>query len=417
MLDNLKIGTKLIGMQAVVLVLLIVIGVSGILGMAQIKAGLQTVYEDRAVALVQLGQVLDSIHRIRGHILSASGAENDQVRDELLARFDAVDQIRTKFWKEYMATYLTPEEEGLARKFQGDWESYDRKRQSTAVLLKKGVRDRGLFQAIADAGAAFDKARDGLKDLIGLQERVAKEEYEKASDLYGNLRTGGIALILIALAAAGLLSLLVFRSIAGRVSEMTGIMQRLAHGDNGVTVPSVGTGDEIGTMADTVQVFKDGAIAMEQMRADQERQRQQAEQDKRRTMNGMADQFEASVKSVVTGVSAAARQLQTTAQHMSANADQTKRQSMAVASAAEHASANVQTVASATEELTCSVNEISRQVSESSRIAGVAVEEANRTNATIAGLVEAAQKIGEVVQLINTIASQTNSLLLRFLLV
>jgi len=73
----------------------------------------------------------------------------------------------------------------------------------------------------------------------------------------------------------------------------------------------------------------------------------------------------------------------------------------------------VQTVAAATEELSSSVNEISRQVSESSRIANVAVDEANKTNITVAGLSDAAQKIGEVVGLINNIASQTNLLALN----
>jgi methyl-accepting chemotaxis protein len=145
----------------------------------------------------------------------------------------------------------------------------------------------------------------------------------------------------------------------------------------------------------------------------QRQTQERAEEEKRRAMTQLADGFEAGVKGVVSAVSAAARQLQGTAQHMSANADQTNQQCTTVSAAADQASANVQTVASATEELSSSIAEISRQVSDSTRFATAAVEEANRTNATVAGLQEAAQKIGEVVQLINSIASQTNLLALN----
>ncbi|CAK0740848.1 methyl-accepting chemotaxis protein [Azospirillaceae bacterium] len=116
---------------------------------------------------------------------------------------------------------------------------------------------------------------------------------------------------------------------------------------------------------------------------------------------------------MVSGVATAATQMQSDAQSLTATAEQTNRQSAAVAGAAEQASSNVQTVAAATEELTASVGEIGRQVTESARIAGTAVEEANRTNATVASLADAAQKIGDIVQLINSIASQTNLLALN----
>jgi methyl-accepting chemotaxis protein len=130
-------------------------------------------------------------------------------------------------------------------------------------------------------------------------------------------------------------------------------------------------------------------------------------------LNAHADSFEKDVNSVLGVVSAAARELQNTANSMAATADETLRQSSAVAGAAEQASQNVQTVAAATEELTASIHEISRQVTTSTQICTDAVEEANRTNVLVQGLAEAAGKIGEVVKLINNIASQTNLLALN----
>ncbi len=109
----------------------------------------------------------------------------------------------------------------------------------------------------------------------------------------------------------------------------------------------------------------------------------------------------------------AATRMQGTANTLSATAEEVTHRTTAVAAASEQASVNVQTVASAAEELSASVTEIGRQVAESTRISGEAVQQANRTDATVRGLADAAQKIGEVVSLISDIASQTNLLALN----
>ncbi|MEI7611182.1 MAG: HAMP domain-containing methyl-accepting chemotaxis protein, partial [Rhodospirillaceae bacterium] len=195
--------------------------------------------------------------------------------------------------------------------------------------------------------------------------------------------------------------------------RMNTAMRVLAGGDLAIDNPDKDRGDEIGDMAKSLEVFRANGLEVERLRLEQEEQRKRAEIEKRQAMNTLAEQFDASVKSVVTAVSTAARQLQGNAQTLSANAEQTSRQSMAVSTAAQQASENVGTVAAATEELTASIHEVSRQVTESSRMAKGAVDEANRTNHTISGLVSAAQKIGEVVGLIHSIASQTNLLALN----
>jgi len=127
----------------------------------------------------------------------------------------------------------------------------------------------------------------------------------------------------------------------------------------------------------------------------------------------LADEFSNKVEPLVARVAAQAVSLGETAEKMSGTAEQASRQATIVAAAAEEASVNVQTVATASEELHASVQEISRQVTHSTRIGVEAVEMAKRTNATVEGLMEAAQKIGDVVRLINDIASQTNLLALN----
>jgi methyl-accepting chemotaxis protein len=123
--------------------------------------------------------------------------------------------------------------------------------------------------------------------------------------------------------------------------------------------------------------------------------------------------FDGQMKNVLDTVGGSAANLQASANALAASAEQSTRQSTAVAAASEEASTNVQAVASATEELTSSVKEIGRQVTESTKMTGVAVEQANRSGTTIQGLAKAAQRIGDVVELINTIAGQTNLLALN----
>jgi len=136
-------------------------------------------------------------------------------------------------------------------------------------------------------------------------------------------------------------------------------------------------------------------------------------QERQDKMNRAIEMFDGKAKAALGAVAGAAGQVQNSANTLSGNAQQTSTQSTAVAAASEQASANVQTVASATEELAASVQEISRQVADSAKIAGQAVDQANRTNVTVKGLSDAAQKIGNVIKLIQDIASQTNLLALN----
>lgn len=123
--------------------------------------------------------------------------------------------------------------------------------------------------------------------------------------------------------------------------------------------------------------------------------------------------FDDQIKIVLNTVGGSAVNLQDAANALAATAEESTQQSTTVAAASEEASTNVQAVASATEQLTSSVKEIGRQVSESTRISGKAVEQAGQTNAGMQDLAQAAQRIGAVVELINTIAGQTNLLALN----
>jgi methyl-accepting chemotaxis protein len=130
-------------------------------------------------------------------------------------------------------------------------------------------------------------------------------------------------------------------------------------------------------------------------------------------MQKLARDFQTTIFAQVESLALTATEMQTTSQGMSTTAEQASAQATTVSAAVEQASGNVQMMAASTEELSSSISEIGRQVTQSTRIARQAVDEADRTNATVHSLSAAAQKIGDVIELISHIASQTDLLALN----
>ncbi len=190
-------------------------------------------------------------------------------------------------------------------------------------------------------------------------------------------------------------------------------MLRLAEGDLAVEVPCADRQDEIGGMAKAVSVFKVNGQEVLRLQAERAEQDRQAAAERKAAMIDLANSFEASIRGIVAVVSGSAAELQESAESLSDVSGRTMRQAEAVAHASGQASSNVATVASATRELSASISEIARQVNQSSGVAQSAVQEADRAQDIIQGLAGAASRIGEVVNLINDIASQTNLLALN----
>ncbi len=209
------------------------------------------------------------------------------------------------------------------------------------------------------------------------------------------------------------LAVLVGLSITRPIVRLASAMRRIAGGSLEVDVPDRLRRDEIGGMANAVQVFKDNMIQTTELTARQESMKLEAQAAQKAAMNQTADDFEAKVGGLVGVLSSAAADLEATAQGMSGTALQTTGQAATVAAAAEEASVGAETVAAAAEQLTASIREISRQVAHSSKITSQAVEDAQRTNAIVHKLDEGAEKIGKVVALISNIAGQTNLLALN----
>ncbi|WP_422367692.1 HAMP domain-containing methyl-accepting chemotaxis protein [Pelagibius sp.] len=217
----------------------------------------------------------------------------------------------------------------------------------------------------------------------------------------------------ISLVAGVIIAWVIGMGISRPINRMTSSMTELAKGNKTIEIPSLGQKDELGAMAEAVQVFKENAMEVDRLAAERVEQEKKAEEEKRKAMNELADDFEASVKEVVDSVSTASNEIKGSAQNLTGAAEDATSKSTAVAAAAEQATANVQTVAASSEEMSSSINEIARQVTESTRSTGEAKSEVEETDTVVRELAAAAQKIGEVVTLISDIAEQTNLLALN----
>jgi methyl-accepting chemotaxis protein len=211
-----------------------------------------------------------------------------------------------------------------------------------------------------------------------------------------------------------LIAFLIARGIILPLSGLTAGMKQLAAGNFSVVLPGLDRNDEVGDMAQAVEDFK--VRAEEKARDEAEAKIKQDEvltRQRKAEMRKLADSFEAAVGQIVETVSTASSELETSAKTLTASAERAQQKTTMVAAASEEATTNVQSVASATEELSTSVNEIGRQVQESARMASDAVGQARSTTDRVSELSRAATRIGDVVELINTIAGQTNLLALN----
>lgn len=217
---------------------------------------------------------------------------------------------------------------------------------------------------------------------------------------------------LTALSAIGIFHFIFGRRVVAPLAKLSEAVSRLARKDLTAALPDVRRQDEIGDLARSVQVFREGMLRADTLAAEQEAAR--AAKDARAgQLTRLTATFETRVSEMAGVLSSAAAELQATARSMTSGAGRTSERATAVTAAAEQTSTNVQTVAASAEQLVASVSEISRQVTQSATVADRAAEEARRTDATVRALADGAQRIGEVVGMIKSIAGQTNLLALN----
>jgi PAS domain S-box-containing protein len=405
------LNARLITLAATLMLFMLTIGVAGILATRESNARMKSIYEDRAVPLAQLFEI------------------NDRMKDNTIAQYDAVTNGRagkpvgdiagriaanidtiSKTWAAYMATYLTPEEKGVAESFAPKRKNYVENAIKPALAL---LADRKYDEAAAllagKASELFASAKQDLDKLVAIQIKESKAEYDAAESQYTLVVGFAIGLLSMGLLLGGWLALKTIRAIGLPIEQLNGAMTKIAQGEFNSRVV-IEQDDEIGIALRNIQAMQAKlGFDREETKDTEKRVAVQRKID----MQRLANDFEGAVGEIIETVSSASTELEASASTLTATAERAQELTTMVAAASEEASTNVQSVASATEEMTSSVNEISRQVQESARMAGEAVDQARKTNDRVSELSKAAARIGDVVELINTIAGQTNLLALN----
>jgi len=276
--------------------------------------------------------------------------------------------------------------------------------QSAAGLREVAMKSRAAAEALQ---IAIRAVANRLDQRVMENNKAAEEEYTSASRLLMILAVGSLVFGLGFGFAVGQYG------IARPIRAVVELLQQLAGGKYDIDISGTERGDEVGEVARTALVFKENGLARIRMEREQKEAEVRAAAQRRTDMLQLADGFERAVGEIVETVSSASTELEASAGTLTSTAERSQELTTVVAAASEEASTNVQSVASATEQLSSSVNEISRQVQESARMASEAVDQARHTNARVGELSKAAARIGDVVELINTIAGQTNLLALN----
>ena len=262
----------------------------------------------------------------------------------------------------------------------------------------------------------FDEVFDGLSaDLSALAAYAAEISEADAADARSASNTSIAIFVALTLVAGGgliAISLLFGRRTAGSVRKIAGATETLANGDYTLDIDALQRSDELGAVVESLKRFRDNGLKAEQLEADT---RAQAEANERRaaSLNQLAQDFDADVRSMLNEVTEACSGMAAIAQQLSQTATEGSQQSDMMASYASEASSNVESVAAAAEELSASIAEVTQQIQGSSDMAAQADERAQSVRAVVNNLGDAAQEIGQVVQLINDISEQTNLLALN----
>jgi methyl-accepting chemotaxis protein len=415
MFSNLSIRAKIISVVAILLFVMTGMGLLSVKNMRSINASTVDISTNWLPSVRVLGDLRAGVityrNVIREHML-AETLEEKLAAEKTLA---TVVESNTKIRQSYEPMITSPEERALYVEWSKLWDQYKKGTEEVMALSRKAAGQTPHeahelnTKTVNKIGISADEI---LKKDIDLNNTGAEKATAEAADSYSSALVMLAVIFGVAVIAGVGISFYMVRDISSGIASIVKPMQALGQGDLTAQVPHQGEATEIGAMADVLQVFKEALIA-KQAADEAAAQDAEAKIERGRRVDNITRDFESMIGEIVNTVSSASSQLEASAGTLSNTAARSQELATTVSAASEEATANVQSVASATEELTSSVNEISRQVQDSARMANDAVGQARNTTGRVSELSKAATRIGDVVELINTIAGQTNLLALN----
>ncbi|WP_316188979.1 methyl-accepting chemotaxis protein [Bradyrhizobium sp. SZCCHNS1054] len=414
-MSQLSIRGKMVVVIALLLAAMTALGLFAVRGMQAINTHTEQIANNWLPSVRVLGELRSAINLNRAQLRAYMTADSAEERDTLDRNMKATLAVIGGARRSYEAMISSAEERSLFDNWSRGWEQYVKAADGVLDVLRNGNGN-----ATKQASELFNKtvrsianqSDEYLKKAIDLNNRGADAETRIAAEGYAQAFTTVSTIVVLAVLIGIGVGFWFIRDIARCIASIIRPMQALGEGDLATEIPHRGERTEIGMMADALQVFKTALIAKREA-DDIAQQEAQVKLERSRRLDELTGRFEAAVGEIVETVSSASSALEGHAGGLSNTANRAENLATAVTTASEEACTNVQSVASATEELSASVNEISRQVQDSARMANEAVAQARRTNEQVSELSKAAARIGDVVELINTIAGQTNLLALN----
>lgn len=412
LLSNMKIRNQMLLTLVIMSALAVAVGVIGLMAMVHYNV-LARNMENSAARAVQGEQVNANVLAVvmdsRGIYMSLN---QDDVEKYAVPLLKNLDKMKTKMaeWRAMMPEGRESELDEVSVKA----DEFIKYRAELVRLAREVSIEQGRAYGDNDTNRANRKALNDL--IVGLaasnnQEVTAARE--AMEEFYVEKRRDLIILLAVILPLIVLATLFIVLSVIVRpIRNMTNVMGNLAAGDLSVTIPGLGNKNEIGDMAQAVEVFRQGLIDAKAL-SEAEKEQQAAKERRVVAMDSLIKSFDTGIEGVLDTISAASTELEQTAQSLSAMAEESSRAANSVAAASEEAATNVQAVAAAGEKMTQSIQGIIREVADSRAASDRAAQEAQETSKIAAGLIDATKKIDDVVVIIQDIASQTNLLALN----
>jgi len=376
MFKNLSIKARLVFIMSFMSVMLLGGAAIGLYGISENGKGIETIYEDRTVPLMDMGLIIDMVNRIRTHAVVAASATAPDAAKNANAATLLLDTDVDKLWAKYMGTPLIPEEKQLAEAFTSQWKTYQTSRNVTLTHAMEGDLEAAMKNTLTDAGPKFAAARETLFKLIELQGAVAKQEFNQAHDRSVGIRNFAIVAVTVGLALAAWLSFSLIRAIVRPLDEAVKLARAVAEGDLTQNI-DVHSTDEIGQL---MQALKD-----------------------------MNDSLVRVVGQVRTGTDTVAT---ASSQIAAGNLD--------LSSRTEEQASSLEETASSMEELTSTVKQNAENAHHASKLvlstADIAVsggEVVGKVIQTMGSIKDSSRKISDIIGVIDSIAFQTNILALN----
>ena len=333
---------------------------------------------------------------------AVSGDPNDLVAAQ--DAFDQTDRDLSRIEEQAIevAPAVVPQIEGL------DAQLAELRSRVVAAQASRGTQAQ--WQAFADS--VYIDSQQVVEQAIATRAEI--ETIGEKSDLASQsliywLFAAFFVVAAVGISVAWLSARFIGHDVTSALRRMTHVATRLARGEKDIHIPATSRQDEIGDLARALEVFLQSAWEVERMSKEREALRRERGQE----MVRFAERFETTVGEVVNGVASASAQLKLTAGSMAAAAEQATTQTSLVSTSMEQASSGVTAAAAASDEFAMSIGEISRQAAHSAALARKATDAAGGADETISALAVSAEQVGQIVELIQSIAQRTNLLALN----